>query len=48
MTAAVPDGEWTDEEWLRALNEFPPGADVREVEQAVARWRAEPEGDPHE
>jgi hypothetical protein len=35
----VPVKEWTDDEWLRALREFPPDTDYREVENKVAEWR---------
>jgi hypothetical protein len=47
MTARVPNEKWTDEEWLRVLREFPPGAPVDDAERAVARWRLETKDDPH-
>jgi hypothetical protein len=37
--ASIPVQEWTDDEWLQVLREFPPDADFREAEKKVAEWR---------
>lgn len=46
MTVAepAPAATWTDDEWLRVMREFPPGADVADAEAAVGRWREEGRG----
>jgi hypothetical protein len=36
---SVPVSDWTDDEWMRALREFPPNADYMKVERKVAEWR---------
>ena len=43
----VPRSRWTDDEWMRAMREFPPDAPSGAVELAVGRWRQEaaPPGD---
>jgi len=40
----IDSSEWTDDEWLRVMREFPPDADVQAAEKAVALWRIEAEG----
>jgi hypothetical protein len=40
-TESIPVAEWTDDEWLRAIREFPQEQDYREVEKKVAEWRLE-------
>lgn len=35
--------EWTDDEWIRVIAEFPPETDPVVAEQAVAQWRKEAE-----
>jgi hypothetical protein len=35
----IPVSEWTDDEWLRILQEFPPDTHSIEVAEAVYRWR---------
>lgn len=41
MSDPVPYAGWTDEEWIRAMREFPPDADPSDVEAAVGQWREE-------
>lgn len=47
---SVPAGEWTDDEWIRAMREFKPDTPADEVSNAIARWRREAreEGEGHE
>lgn len=40
MSDRIPPDQWTDEEWLRLLNELPPATSAEEAERTVARWRA--------
>jgi hypothetical protein len=37
----VSSSEWTDDEWLRVINTFPPEATPTAAEAAVAVWRME-------
>ena len=41
MSDCIPSAEWTDDEWLRIMKEFPPDTEVEIGEEAVARWRHE-------
>lgn len=45
MAEPVPSGEWTDDEWLRAMREFDPDANPADVAAAVGRWREEGRAD---
>jgi len=45
MSDRVPANDWTDEEWLRVIKEYPPATDVRITEAAVAKWREEEAGE---
>jgi hypothetical protein len=37
----TPVAEWTDDEWLAVMKEFPPNEDHRVVERWVAQQRKE-------
>jgi hypothetical protein len=37
----VPYTEWTDDEWVRAMQEFEPDDDIRCIEAQVHVWRNE-------
>ena len=39
-----PASDWTDEEWLRAIAEFPPDTHPRIAAETVRRWREEADG----
>jgi hypothetical protein len=37
----IPSSDWTDDEWLRVIREFPPDTHPSVAEAQVAVWRME-------